>query len=61
MVSEDCGSVALSNPPHGDMQHTMGRLNVVLLNKTTNKHHPVSINNSCSWGGGVNSNQLLHK
>lgn len=45
MVGEDCGTVALSSPPHGDVQHTMGRLHVVLLNKTTNTHHPVSNNN----------------
>ena len=36
MVGEDCGSVALSNSPHGNVQHTMGCLHIVLLSNTSN-------------------------
>lgn len=63
MVSEDCGSVALSNPPHSDMQHAMGRLNVVLLNKTTNIHHPVTSSNKQhnNRGGGASEDHAENK
>lgn len=36
VVGQDCGSVALSNSPHGNVQHTVGCFHIVLLNNTTN-------------------------
>lgn len=35
VVGEDGGSVALSDAPHGDVQHTVGCLHVMLLGTTT--------------------------
>lgn len=35
VVGEDGGSVALSDAPHGDVQHTVGCLHVMLLSTTT--------------------------
>ena len=37
MVGEDGGTVALGNPSHGDMQHSMGGLHIMLL---TNQKPP---------------------
>lgn len=35
VVGEDGGSVALGDAPHGDVQHTVGCLHVMLLHTTT--------------------------
>lgn len=37
MVGEDGGSVALGNSSHGDVEHAVGRLHVMLLIDTTDK------------------------
>lgn len=52
MVGEDCGTVALSNSPHGNMQHAVGCLHIVLLHNTdnTNKHLPTPTTNTPTVG-----------